>query len=334
MYASDIINRNRSSTLYINSVLKKQEFSSGKSIRIDTQKGGVDYQYMSHLDLGYVIEQPIYNQYIPISIVIGKNPNIFPGYTLNRINIGLRDTNNNFLIYDSGYNGGLTYEGGRIIDDGSIPIPTGGMDFYFFGTNYGATNTIHWNTNNAITFGALSGRHLVSLSKNTIPAILLGNYDRITSAIYSSTYFTQGDLFRVTAITVYFSNYYTDTTNLDAGKYQIRLIRELYGNNRQWVEVSIISSVSSPGYSNNNSITYPSGTIKDPNGNTVNQDSDGYAIDPTKNSPYDITNGTSFLNLIGTRFSTVSPQAGTNFLYQSNNTGDSWNFIDNAYLPL
>jgi hypothetical protein len=151
----------------------------------------------------------------------------------------------------------------------------------------------------------------------------------LTTAVYHSRYFTE-TRFSVIIIIVYFSDYYTDRTNLDQGKYQIRLIRELNGDKRQWVEVSIISAVSSPGYSNNAAVSYPSGT--DASGNRI--DSDGRRIDVTKNSPYDITDGTTFQNVIGTRFSTVSPQAGTNFVYQSDKTGTFWNFIDNAYVPV
>ena len=324
MYASDIIKRNRGVTLYINSVLKKQEFESGKAIRIDRQKGGVDYEYLKNIEFGNIIDFN-YDTYIPLQIKYGVNPTIFPAY-----NLGQADFS---LITDANPTS-TTYNGGRIIDDGSIPIPTS-SDFFFFGINHGANNTIFWDSNNALTFGSGSVRtpHRVSISNNSIPAILLGNYDRLCSALYSSSYFTRENLFSVTVILAYFSNYYTDTTNLDIGKYQIRLIRELSGNKRQWVEVSVISAAPSPGYSNNPAVTYPSGT-KVVGGNTVNQDSDGNPIDSTKNSPYDITNGTTFQNVCGSTFSTVSPQAGTNFLYQSDSTGSFWNFIQNAYIPV
>jgi len=332
MYASDVINRNRAATLYINSVLKNKEFTSGKSIRIDGQKGGNDYQYLINVDCGNIVN---YDTYIPLPISIGINQNIFAIYNLTQINLGARDSSGNLLYADVGApqndasGNPYKYNGGRMIDDGSIRIPSGGKDFYFFGTNYGAANNIFWQTNNSITFGRISNDNIVSISKNTVPAILLGNYDRMTSAIYSSNYYSS-DQFGVIVIVVYFADYYTNTTNFDAGKYQIRLIREINGSNRQWVEVSIISSPSSPGYSNNNSITYPSG--RDASGNNI--DANGLPIDSTKNSPYDITNGSSFLNICGTTYSTVSPQAGTNFLYQSDGLGNNWNFIPNGYIAV
>jgi hypothetical protein len=324
MYASDIINRNRSNTLFINSVLKKNEFATGKSIRIDTQKGGVDYQYMANLDLGYVNEEAIYDKYIPIRIKIGVNTNILSINNLSPVDFT--------GVTEMGFPT-PTYNGGRMIDDGSIQIPMGGMDFYFFGTNYGAANNIYWNTNNAITFGQILDAHLVSISssnavsgaRTNIPAIMLGNYDRLTAALYTGGYSIYDKPFQVRVFIVYFSDYYTDTTNLDIGKYQVRLIRELVGDKRQWVEVSVISGTPTPGYSNDPPAAYPSGAGLDAN---------GLAVDPTKNSPYDITDGTQFFNLPGTIFTRESPRTGTNFVYQSNSMGNSWNFINNAYLDL
>jgi hypothetical protein len=336
MYGSDVTNRNRANTLYINSVLKNQEFTSGKSIRIDRQKGGTDYQYLTNVEFGNIIDTT-YDTYLPLRIITGSNPNIFAIYNLNQINLGATDGLGAYLIYDAGTvptdpssNAPYTYNGGRMIDDGYIQIPTGGRDFYFFGINYGAANTIYWNANNALTFGSTGNAILASLSKNSVPAILIGNYDRTCSALYYSSYFSSGNLFSVLVIVAYFSDYYTDTSDFDKGKYQIRLIRELSGDKRQWVEVTVISAVPSPGYSNNRSVTYPSGL--DASGNPI--DSNSFVIDSTKNSPYDITNGTTFQNVCGTAFSTVSPQAGTSFLYQSDSTGTFWNFSNNAYVPV
>jgi hypothetical protein len=313
MYASDITCRNRAETLYINSVLKKDEFNSGISIRIDRQKGGSDYEYLKNVEFGNIINVT-YGTYFPVKIIYGANPTVLVAYNMSRIDFT--------GIFDSG-SSALTYDGGPVIDDGVIQIPTGGRDFYFFGTNYGAANNIHWFSNNALTFGPFAPPYPPSISKNTLPAILIGQYDRVCSALYYATYISQ-EGFSVITLLVYFSNYYLDTTNLDKGKYQIRLIRELNGDRRQWVEVTVISEVASPGYSNNPAVTYPSGTI----------DSDSKVIDPTKNSPYDITDGTTFKNVAGTTFSTVSPQAGTSFLYQSDSTGTHWNFTENAYVPV
>lgn len=328
MYASDIINRNRGVTLYINSVLKRQEFESGKSIRIDRQKGGVDYEYLKNIEFGNIVDFT-YDTYIPLSLKFGQNPGIFAVYNMNQIDFDARDGGGTYIIYDSDPPS-YTFNTKRIIGDGSIQIPTGGRDFYFFGINYGGNNNIFWNSNNALTFGAISNPNIVSISKNSVPAILLGNYDRMCSSLYYSSYFSSENLFSVLVIIVYFSDYFTNTSNFAQGKYQIRLIREINGNNRQWVEVSVISAVPSPGYSNTALITYPSG--RDASGNSL--DTNAIVVDQTKISPYDITDGTSFQNVCGSTFSTVSPQAGTNFVYQSDKTGSNWRFIDNAYVPV
>jgi len=335
MYASDITNRNRGVTLYINSVLKRQEFESGKAIRIDGQKGGNDYEYLKNIEFGNIIDFT-FDTYMPVTINYGSNPVIFAVYNMNEINLGERDASGTYKIFDDGAplndasGNPFTFNGKRIIDDGSIQIPTGGRDFFFFGTNYGAANNIYWNSNNALTFSPMSDPHIVSISKNSVPAILIGNYDRMCSALYHSSYFSPGNLFSVLVIVAYFTDYYTDTSNFAQGKYQIRLIREINGSKRQWVELTVISEVASPGYSNNPAVTYPSGT--DASGNPI--DSNAQRIDSTKNSPYDITDGTTFQNVMGSLFSTASPQAGTTLLYRSDSTGSNWVFSNNAYVPV
>ena len=80
-------------------------------------------------------------------------------------------------IYDAG---GSSSPIPGVLDDANVPIPMGGMTFNFYGTNY-STN-IFWNSNNAITFGAMNPQ-IVSISHNTIPSILLGNYDRLLTKL-------------------------------------------------------------------------------------------------------------------------------------------------------
>jgi len=217
-----------------------------------------------------------------------------------------------------------------LLDDGFIQIPMAGNSFNFFGTNYGTADTVYWNSNNALAFGSVFSPNTVSISSDTAPAILLGNYDRLTSDIYYSHSTSADSNFNITKILVKFSDYYIDTSNLDAGIYQIRLIKELSGEKRQWIEVSIIASPPSPGYSNNLTVSYPSGS--DASGQP--QDSNALEIDATKDSPYNITDGVTFLNPLGTLYSTASPTAGTSFILQSDELGDVWNFTNNAYVNL
>ena len=223
-------------------------------------------------------------------------------------------------IYDAGYGSQAPIAG--ILDDAFITIPMGGMPFNFFGTNY-STN-LSWDSNNALIFGSTFSPHRVSISATTAKAVLLGNYDRLCSGLYYLNTTSSGC--SVTTLIVTFCNYYTDP-GTPTYKYQIRLIKENTGLARQYIEVCVVSSVPSPGYSSA-AITYPSGA--DGSGRPI--DSDGNIIDQTKASPYNITNGTAFLNPCGTTFSTASPAAGTSFVFSSDSTGTAWTFNNNSFV--
>jgi hypothetical protein len=328
MYASDLTHKKRAAAIYKNSQLQKEWFATGGTIRILGQKGGNDYAYMTQLEEG-CIQDECWKLYVPLNAQAGNSSEPLDLLRMTQTDLGATDANGNAIIYDSGYGQTTPYLilGIPVIDDGSINIPMGSQNFMFNGTDYGATNQIYWNSNGAITFGYLADQNIVSLSAGNIPAVLIGNYDRLTSKFYYSNYNVNKNMFSVTKIVVMLTNYYTDTTLLDVAKYQIRFIKELAGNQRQWIEVNVISAPSSPGYSNNRSISYPSGT--DASGN--NKDSNGLPIDATKNSPWDVTNGTTFLNLLGTQFSTAHPVAGTTILYQSDKEGRVWTASVNSY---
>lgn len=218
---------------------------------------------------------------------------------------------------------GLTKIDVTDLDDGFIPLPIpGSMVFNFFGTNY--SSNINWDSNNALIFGSTFTPHRVSISANSAKSILIGNYDRRCNSLYYVN--SVSDTSSITTLVVIFNNYYTDPPS-PLYTYQIRLIRESGGAQRQFVEVSIISSPPSPGYSSNPLVSYPSGTQ-----GGLPQDSDGFLIDHTKASPYNISNGTAFLNPCGSTFSTASPAAGTSFVFSSDSTGSNWAFTNNAYV--
>jgi hypothetical protein len=345
MYASDLTHRKRAAAVFRNLQLQKEWFASGGTIRILGQKGGNDYSYMTHIEEGCVADK-CWEVYAPIQTKTGNGPisgdtsgmiPLFSGSTDSSGVITYRDYNGNTII-DSGWGSPLV-QTTTTLDDINVPIPLSGMDFFFNGVNYGGSS-IQWNSNNALLFTNSYPASDVSVNSNQGPAILMGNYDRICSGVYSSKYTTLDAKFSVTKIIVSFSNYYTDTSAinganyLSAGKLQIRLIKENSGTKRQWVEVGVVSAPSSPGYSNNPSVTYPSGTTTDPSGNTVNQDTNANAIDATKSSPWDITDGTNFLQIAGSQFSTAFPQAGTTILYESDKDGRGWRFTTNAYVPV
>jgi len=226
-------------------------------------------------------------------------------------------------ISDAGYGTQAPISG--VLDDSFIPIPMGAMVFNFFGTNY--SSNISWNTNNALVFGTGFAPNIVNISASTAKSILFGNYDRMCTGLYYSNLITE--IYSITKINVTFTNYYTDTPPVSPTyKYEIRLIKENIGEQRQFVEVCVITSPPSPGYSSNRLVSYPSGT--DMSGNPI--DSNGNYIDNTKNSSYNITNGVAFLNPCGTAFQTASPSAGSSFVFSSDSTGSIWTFTNNSYV--
>jgi hypothetical protein len=209
-----------------------------------------------------------------------------------------------------------------ILDDGNVPIPMGGMVFNFFGTNY-STN-IFWNSNNAITFGAMNTNLSIDINGNSILSILLGNYDRMLRSIYYKNTITTN--YSIVELQPTIFDYYTNAATATTYPWRIRLIKENVGYQRQFVEVSTgIVPLPSPGYST--AITnYPSGF--DANGNPI--DANGNLIDQTKASPYNITNGTAFLNLFGSTFALTSPPANTSFVLSSDSSGNIWTFTNNS----
>jgi len=218
------------------------------------------------------------------------------------------------LLYDSG-----SSSLANILDDGDVPIPMSNIVFNFFGTNY-STN-LFWSSNNALIFGTPSSYLELNISRNLVPSILLGNYDRILKTFYYTNSINTN--YSMTILRVTFYDYFTNTITDSTYQYQIRLIKENIGAKRQFVEVYVISSPPSPGYSTAIN-TYPSGSI----------DSNGNNIDTTKNSPYNITNGTNFLNPCGSTYSTSSPTANTSFVFSSDSTGTSWVFNNNSYVSV
>jgi hypothetical protein len=129
--------------------------------------------------------------------------------------------------------------------------------------------------------------------------------------------------YAITTILVTFYNYFDNAELSPTYQYKIRLIKERVGSERQFIEVYVISSPPSPGYST--AITnYPSGAT----------DSIGQDIDPTKHSPYNITNGYQFLNPCVDTFSLSSPPANTSFVFSSDSGGSMWEFINNAYVAV
>jgi len=318
MYASDLTHKKRAAAIFRNLQLQKDWFASGGTIRILGQKGGNDYAYMIQAEEGCVADK-CWTLYVSLAPSLGNGPISSSIYNMNKVSFT--------GIYDSGYGTQAPIVG--ILDDAFIPIPMGGMDFFFNEVNYGATNNIFWYSNNALIFGGGFNPALISVNADYSNAILMGNYDRLCSSIYNATYAAGDNKFTITRLVIYFADYYTNRSNFQAGQMQIRMIKESGGEKRQWVEVGIISAPPSPGYSNDPSVPYPSGAV-----GATPVDSNGNPIDTRKNSPWDISNGKKFLNVAGKQYATAFPPTGTTLLYESDSMGNNWKFTPNAYLNI
>jgi hypothetical protein len=144
---------------------------------------------------------------------------------------------------------GNLYEAGTLninaLEDGDVPIPMSNIVFNFFGINY--SNNIYWSSNNALIFGTPIPNLELNITRNLVPAILLGNYDRKLKTFFYKNIVNQK--YSITILRVTFYDHFMDNNNSTTYQYQIRLIKENIGLQRQFVEVYIISSPPSPGYS-------------------------------------------------------------------------------------
>jgi hypothetical protein len=384
MYASDLTHRKRAAAIYRNLQLHKEWFASGKTIRILGQKGGNDYSYMMELEQGCnqdkcwknamptevksgngpMVFDPLTMAEVDISRItnpiiefgepefVDDTPSAAPVVSLDDGNIEVPMNGNDFFFY--GYNAGAA---------GTIQWNSNNALFF------GLPSTIPFiSWQSLISFGPTDGYRDSSVpapGKGYIPVtgryLLLGNYERRLTNFYTSQYTTEDKKYYISKFVVVFDDYFRYAQGLvndviqlkdsngnvikpPQGIFSIRLIRELSGQNTQWIEVSVIKSPPTPGYSIG--ATYPGGqvnyyTARDATGQTIPTsynnnpaDENGNLIDPTKISPYDICNGTSLINICGTTFSQQSPATGTSFIFQSDSTGSTWQFKNNSYLDL
>jgi len=341
MYASDIIKRNRERTLYANYLLKQQEFDKGISIRVEYQKGGSDYSYMTSID-----EARATTSCSEVSAVLGETGIVYAVLYLENGQGSMNPDGFNRISFTGVNDAGYVFAG--TLDDAVVKVPSFNYDFFFFGTNYGQQDTIYWSSNSALLFGPSASiingaRSTLDISGNLCPAVLLGNYDRRLNSLYV-TYKTELNNYSYINILATFDdnafsnpalNLTDNSGNLipgnpaavNSGKFNIRLIRQLFGNQLQWIEVRVVGKTPTSGYVGGQNFNYGQGN---------NKDSVGNIIDATKQSSYNITNGTSFLNPCGSTFAPVlgGPVAGTSFVFQSDSTGNNWQFFNNASIPI
>jgi len=217
-------------------------------------------------------------------------------------------------------------------DDAVSLIPCD-MDFYFFGTNYGnfQNGGITWNSNGALLFGTLpvdqTGADWVDFRRDTIPAILMGNFDRRQNSFYTFPITTVGN-FKILKMLNFYQNYFKVNTvvlppnnQINGGQFEIRLVKEQVNQRRQYIEIRIKSVTGDVGYSANYNTD-------------LRLQGENHVVDPTKLSPWNITNGTVFLNPCNTIFAQNGngPQPGQSFVFISDETGTTWQFVNGAYL--
>jgi len=162
-------------------------------------------------------------------------------------------------------------------DDGAVIIPMSGMVFNFFGTNY--SEILVWSANNHLQLGDY--------------IIMLGFEDRLSKSLSYSNEINYR--YSITTLFVTFYNSFTDPENGTTNTYQykIRLIKENIRQQRQFIEVYIISSPPNIG----------------------------------KFDIYKISTG-EYMNLCGESF---YPAANTSFVFESDSTGTTWKFTENAH---
>ena len=339
MYASDVTQRKRAQVIYSDISKQKSLFDTGKIFRLNYQKGGSDYSYMMELEQGCIMNTCVGDTIMYPSSGNGI-ANMDPaagGYS--QVDLS--------TIYEYAYGSAGT------LDDAVVPLPMGDManNFKFFGQ---AKSKIGWNTNNTIVFGwdsnyASSGKYgsilglwdtdvysTVPTAYTTLnlgephgnfPAILLGNYDRRLNNIYTKAYSTLK--YQVISLLVFFQDNYQGAAigNAADGQYQVNIVKEIVGSNRQWIELRVSKMTQNTGF-----IAGNTNTNSNPVGNTSGFDPT--KTDLTKLSPFNITNGSIFLNPCGSTYSTTGPAPNTSMVFQSDSNGNNWNFFNNMHLEL
>jgi hypothetical protein len=336
MYASDLTNRKRAQVVFSDVSRQKALFNQGSIMRINYQKGGTDYSYMMELEqgcinnkcVGLIIARAADGNYITdmnIDAATYINPAtlIEYGYPIyvdasgNSITVetasplAYKITSPTGVILFSGLPSLPAYSY-LTTDDVYYPIPMGSMEFQFFNQTYNASRPMYWSTNCAILFEDPGARR-ITFQKDTCPAILLGNGDRRLDRLYIRDNSISGK-YSIITLFVFYEDFSATISTPNTGEYRIRIIKELTGTKRQWIEVSVAISPPFSGYI------------------AGDRDTDNIITDSTKLSPYNITDGNNFLNPCGTTFARVGPAPGTSFTFESDMQGLSWIFRNNTYV--
>lgn len=372
MYASDITHRKRAQAVYLDVLQQKKLFNEGKISRMTYQNGGTDYSYLMEVEQGCIGNKCVEDTTLNFLGGVAPNlmdltyatyliPGTEYGYelyidssgnTVNQLNpnswtirqplaqgglllTSYIDSNGNTIALPSSTRPPISY---LTCDDVFLPLPIGSMIFKFFGKSY-TNNQLYWSTNCAIIFGDSANsyidprKRLVSVRSSPYPAVLLGDDDRRLDKLFVRDDSIQGK-FSIFTLLVFYEGFTQQLVCLpNTAQMKVRLIRELTGFNRQWIEVSTKlkplkpNGDDSPGYIANQ-VTTDSAT--DSSGNITNN----LPADPNLLSPYNITDGTNFYNPCGTTFSTTCPDNGSSFTFEGTADGYNWVFRNNTYVPI
>ena len=209
-------------------------------------------------------------------------------------------------------------------DDGYAYLPFTGMDYYFFGTNYGnsdgttPTESIYMSTNYAFGFG--TGNPIWHDWPASSPAILFDffdswNFDSYVSPPQNGT--TSGFKYvRIVSIGTDFYSYIGGDTTTVKKAYEIYYARD---NCFQYMQFNC--------------------SVEDAVGfNRSQYDNTSYGVGNISN----ITNGTAFQNTFGSTVgsfgnkppNTGGPQTGGSYVIRSDLNGNNWQFFPNTHLNL
>lgn len=182
------------------------------------------------------------------------------------------------------------------VDDDFQDLDFTGLDYYFYGTNYGNGNgNIYFSSNWAFGFGPGNDDYSGWNPEN--PAILFDFYDNYTTACYYSSVLTSG---------------------ISNSKY-LRLV--MNGSPLDERELNKSYEVI---YTRDSCFQYMQFNCFQ---NDVPVESE------TDADRFNIATGTTFNDIFGT-FITTGPQTGGSYVVRSNPTGNNWEFFPNYHLVL
>jgi hypothetical protein len=195
-------------------------------------------------------------------------------------------------------------------DDASAYLDFTGMDFYFFGINYGNSNTgIYMNLNYAFGFGSDAyidyNNWLV-----TQKAILFDFFDTYNINSYVSSPQTGSTsnikYVRIISSGTDFNSYTSGDISTIKKQYEIFYVRD---NAYQYMQFNCnIGTVDITQYPTNTNTSTANGS--------------------------NITDGVNFQNTFGSTFSVSGPQQGNSYVIRSDLNGNNWSFFPNTHLIL